>query len=99
LAVRDGFSAIETPGFSEEPPNHDDRDAQGNPEVEDPPSPLVAPNGLLMSVVPGIGSLYDQSHPGSKRGGLLLAKIAPIRPRISRKQAGRRSKVISYRSL
>ena len=62
-----GFPAVVAPSFPDESP-HDDHLREGHPEVDDPPSPLGAPEELSVGDVPGIGALDDPALRGPKRG-------------------------------
>ena len=63
-ARRAALPTILSPGFSNESAHDDDRVREGDPEVDDLPSPLCAPHQLLVSVIPGVGSLYDPTFRG-----------------------------------
>src|SRR5829696_7459730 len=63
-ARRAALPTIPSPGFSNESAHDDDRVREGDPEVDDLPSPLRAPHQLLVSVIPGVGSLHDPTFRG-----------------------------------
>src|SRR5215207_1846195 len=63
-ARRAALPTILSPGFSNESAHDDDRVREGDPEVDDLPSPLCAPHQLLVSVIPGVGSLHDPTFRG-----------------------------------
>src|SRR5215203_4466541 len=63
-ARRAALPTILSPGFSNESAHDDDRVREGDPEVDDLPSPLCAPHQLLVSVIPGVGSLHNPTFRG-----------------------------------
>ena len=73
MAGRLGLPAVAGPSFSVEAPHDDDYLGEGDPEVNNPPSPFGAPQQFLMSVVPRVGALlYYPTLRGRQRGRLAL---------------------------
>src|SRR5215216_5922675 len=71
-AGRSALPAVTGPAFPDEPPDDKDHLGEGNPEVDDLPSPLSTPHKLLMGIVPGVCAFYDPPFCGAYGGWLTL---------------------------